>query len=74
MIDGMRSCLILVTKKRPDPLGEKSKFMREVKTDLHGPDKEDDPPDIKEMRHRLLYLAKKSDELWLFKRTICSTK
>ena len=66
-MDGMRSCLTLATKKRPDPLGEKSKFMREVKTDSRGPDKEDDHPIIMEMWRRLLYLAKESDELGLFK-------
>ena len=67
MIDGMRSCLTLATKKTPDPLGEKSKFMREVKTDSRGPDKEDDHPIIMEMWRRLLYLAKEYDQVWLFK-------
>ena len=43
------------------------KKLREVKADLRGPDKEDDHPDIKEMRRRLLDLAKESVELGLFK-------
>ena len=54
-------------KEKARSSGRKGKFMREVKEDLRGPDKEDDHPIIMEMWRRLLYLAKESDELGLFK-------
>ena len=67
LTDGLSPALTLSPKKRPNPIEERKKFIREVKEDLSRPDKEDDHPDVKEMRRRVMDLVKESVELGLFK-------
>ena len=44
-------------KEKARSSGRKSKFMREVKEDLRGPDKEDDHPDINTWIRSLMNLG-----------------
>lgn len=59
--------ITLAARERPNIIEEKDKFVQEVKKDLCAVDKDDDHPDLKEMRRRILDLVNEGIELDIIK-------
>jgi len=60
--DGTSPVMTLSPRKRPSLVDESRKFIREVKRDLATEDKEEDHPDLLEMRRRIMDLVREAVE------------